>query len=50
MMIYDSRGYSGPMGVTLQLHNTLCEHKVMCVCTALHNWSSSGTFWVSKLF
>ena len=28
MVIYDSRGYSGPMGVTLQLHNALCNHKV----------------------
>ena len=28
MVKYDSRGYSGPMGVTLQSHNTLCNHKV----------------------
>ena len=28
MVKYDSRGYSGPMGVTLQSHNTLCDCKV----------------------
>ena len=28
MVIYASRGYSGPMGVTLQSHNTLCDCKV----------------------
>ena len=28
MVIYDNRRYSGPMGVTLQSHNTLCNCKV----------------------
>ena len=28
MVIYDSMGYSVPMGVTLQSHNTLCNCKV----------------------
>ena len=28
IVIYDSWGYSGPMGVTLQSHNTLCYCKV----------------------
>ena len=28
MVIYESRGYSEPMGVKWQSHNTLCNHKV----------------------
>ena len=32
MVICDSRGYSGPMGVMLQSHNTLSDQKVTNIC------------------
>ena len=36
MVIYDSRGYSGPMGVMLQSHNTICN----CKLTFRSHWEA----------